>query len=41
MNQVRQILDLKLSEGDETMSNQEAKMLFFQTLALPLQSVCQ
>jgi len=41
IDRVRQILDLKLSEGEITMSNQEAKMMFFQTLAQPLQSVCQ
>ena len=39
--QVRQILDLKLSEGEITISNQEAKMIFYKTLARPLQSVCQ
>ena len=41
MDRVRQILDLKLSEGEITISNQEAKILFYKTLALPLQSVCQ
>ena len=41
MDRVRQILDLKLSEGEKTISNQEAKILFYKTLALPLQSVCQ
>ena len=38
---VREILDLKLSEEEITMSNQEAKILFFKILALPLQSVCK
>jgi len=41
MDQVRQILDLKLSEGEIRISNQEAKNMFFQTLAMPLQSVCK
>ena len=40
MERIRKILDLKLS-GDKTISNQEAKLLFYKTLALPLQSVCQ
>ena len=40
-DRVREILDLKLSEGEITISNQEAKILFFKTLALPLQSVCK
>ena len=41
MDRVRQILDLKISEGEIKISNQEAKILFDKTLALPLQSVCQ
>ena len=41
MGRVKEILDLKLSEGEITISNQEAKILFFKTLALPLQSVCK
>ena len=40
-DRVREILDLKLSDGEITISNQEAKILFFKTLALPLQSVCK
>ena len=40
-DRVRLILDLELSEGETPVSNKEAKTLFFQTLALPLQSVCQ
>ena len=41
IGRVKEILDLKLSEGEITISNQEAKILFFKTLALPLQSVCK
>ena len=41
MERVREILDLKLSEGEIAISNQEAKMIFYKTLAQPLQSVCQ
>ena len=35
------ILELELSEGETSVSNQEAKTIFYQTLAMPLQSVCQ
>ena len=35
------ILDLKLSDGEITISNEEAKMILYKTLALPVQSVCQ
>merc|ERR1719219_3028394 len=41
MDRVRKILDLNISEGEITMSNEKAKMMFYKTLALPLQSVCQ
>ena len=41
MERVRQILDLKLSEGEITTTNQEAKLMLYKTLAMPLQSVCK
>ena len=41
MDRVTQILALNLSEGEIAISNQEAKMMFYKTLAHPLQSVCQ
>ena len=41
MDRVTRILDLKLSDEERSLSNQEAKLLYFKELALPLQSVCQ
>lgn len=41
MDQVEMILDLELSDEEPGVSNKEAKTMFFETLAKPLQSVCQ